>query len=65
MDEALSQLVWENAGHRCEYCQLHQVVSHPHEKIVALSTTCNCSGLVGGLVGCIAQGEGHRLDVAF
>jgi hypothetical protein len=24
MDEALSQLVWERAGHRCEYCQLHQ-----------------------------------------
>jgi hypothetical protein len=24
MDEALSLLVWERAGHRCEYCQLHQ-----------------------------------------
>jgi hypothetical protein len=24
MDEALSQLIWEHAGHWCEYCQLHQ-----------------------------------------
>jgi hypothetical protein len=24
MDETLVELVWERAGHRCEYCQLHQ-----------------------------------------
>jgi hypothetical protein len=24
MDEALAALVWERAGHRCEYCRLHQ-----------------------------------------
>jgi hypothetical protein len=25
MDRALEELVWERAGHRCEYCQLAQV----------------------------------------
>lgn len=27
MDEALIQLVWQRAGHRCEYCQLPQAYS--------------------------------------
>jgi hypothetical protein len=24
MDETLRELVWQRAGHRCEYCRLHQ-----------------------------------------
>ena len=64
MERSLQELIWQRAGHRCEYCQMPQsrdpipfeidhIIAENHEGPTKLSNLCLCCFAWNGQTWCL------------